>query len=481
MKCVEAEALFVDAGDGRLDLSQEVRLAGHLDGCTGCRERAVMWRRLVPGMRGLAPDAPDAMRSRRMQIEIERRLAPVARGAHGSRERWVRWSAALVFASAAALALLWIRRPAAPGAEAAYAVVARIDGALTVEGRPLDVASPVAGETRLALAGGGHADLKLARGADLKIAGPARVVLGGTPKAVAIRLESGDVTAEVAHRAPDETFAVVTPDLRVEVRGTRFSVVVSPGKSSVHVDEGRVEVALAGGEHRMVSTGETLAWPPTATATPTPTEATNAAPDVPPVPAENPSAATSASPRESPAACLEARRLCETTARAVRESMRAGKQGRALHQLSAVTSPLRAAHAKTACGRAGIAACEDELGYLRAEALRGAGQIDGAIAAYQRLGGRAEPAAMRQNALYAAAELEARHGQTARARADYERALSVAPRGALAGESMLGAMDTAAALGDHAAAAALARRYLAAFPAGIGAARARRVAAGQRP
>ena len=112
MKCTEAEALFVDAGDGRLDLSQEVRLAGHLDGCSACRERAVVWRRLVPGMRGLAPEAPDAMRVRRMQIEIERRLAPVARAPHGSRERWVRWSAALVFASAAALAVLWIRRPA---------------------------------------------------------------------------------------------------------------------------------------------------------------------------------------------------------------------------------------------------------------------------------------------------------------------------------------------------------------------------------
>ena len=88
---------------------------------------------------------------------------------------------------------------------------------------------------------------------------------------------------------------------------------------------------------------------------------------------------------------------------------------------------------------------------------------------------------MRQNALYAAAELEARHGQTARARADYERALAVAPRGALAGESMLGAMDSAAALGEHAHAASLARRYLAAFPAGLGAARARRIADGQRP
>jgi tetratricopeptide (TPR) repeat protein len=481
MKCAEAEALFVDAGDGRLDLSQEVRLAGHLDGCSGCRERAVVWRRLVPGMRGLAPEAPDAMRVRRMQIEIERRLAPVVRAPHGSRERWVRWSAALVFASAAALAVLWIRRPAdkrIAQAETGYGVVAHIDGELTAEGRRLAPDSHLGADSHLALAAG-RADLKLGRNAQVRLLGPARLGLEGTAKAIALRLLSGQVDAEVAHREADETFAVITPELRVEVRGTHFTVGAASGKSWVRVDEGRVEVTLASGEHRFVSTGETLASPsPPAPAT----EASNVgAPSETPVPEENSPPAAPPSPRESPAACLEARRLCETTALAARESMRAGDQGRALRQLGAVAGPLRAAHAKSACGSAGVAACEDELGYLRAEALRGAGQIDGAIAAYQRLGGRAEPAPMRQNALYAAAELEARHGQTARARADYERALAVAPRGALAGESMLGAMDSAAALGDHAHAASLARRYLAAFPAGLGAARARRIAGGQRP
>ena len=184
MKCVEAEALFVDAGDGRLDLSQEVRLAGHLDGCAGCRERAVVWRRLVPGMRGLAPEAPDAMRIRRMQIEIERRLAPVARGAHGSRERWVRWSAALVFASAAALALIWIRRPADSRSrrrETGYGVVAHVDGELTVDGRRIAVAATSA-PTATWRWPAGRAELKLGRDAQVRLVGPARLVLEGTPR-----------------------------------------------------------------------------------------------------------------------------------------------------------------------------------------------------------------------------------------------------------------------------------------------------------
>jgi FecR-like protein len=477
MKCVEAEALFVDAGDGRLELSQEVRLAGHLDGCTGCRARAATWRSLVPGMRGFAPEAPDAMRIRRMQIEIERRLAPAARGARGSRERWVRWSAALVFASAAALALVWIRRPVGkPNAQAApgYGVVAQVDGVLTVEGRRIAGEAHLAAGSHVALAAG-HADLKLGRNARVRLSGPARMGLEGTPAALALRLDSGQVDAEVAHREPGETFAVITSELRVEVRGTHFSVGAAAGKSWVRVDEGRVEVTLASGEHRFVSTGETLASPP-------PTEAANTGtPGEEPAPEESPAPASAPGPRESPAACSEIRRLCESTALAARESMRAGNQGRALRQLGAVAGRLRAAHASPSCSRAGVAACQDELGYLRAEALRGAGQVGAAIAAYRRLGGRAQPAAMRQNALYAAAELEARRGHAARARADYKRALAAAPRGALAGESMLGAMDSAEALGDHAAAASLARRYLAGFPAGLGAARARRIAGAERP
>ena len=239
MNCAEAEALFVDAGDGRLDLSQEVRLAGHLDGCSGCRERAVVWRRLVPGMRGLAPEAPDAMRVRRMQIEIERRLAPVARAPHGSRERWVRWSAALVFASAAALAVLWIRRPAdrrIAQAETGYGIVAHVDGELTAEGRRLAPDSHLGADSHLALAAG-RADLKLGRNARVRLVGPARLGLEGTAKAIALRLLSGQVDAEVAHRAADETFAVITPELRVEVRGTHFTVGAASGKSWVRVDE----------------------------------------------------------------------------------------------------------------------------------------------------------------------------------------------------------------------------------------------------
>jgi tetratricopeptide (TPR) repeat protein len=125
-------------------------------------------------------------------------------------------------------------------------------------------------------------------------------------------------------------------------------------------------------------------------------------------------------------------------------------------------------------------ACRNELGYLRAEALRGAGRLDEAVAAYKLLDRGNAPSATRQNALYAAAQLERRLGKLAAARSDFDRALAAAPGGALREESMLGAMEAADRDGDHVGARAAARRYLDTFPAGIGAAQARRILAGER-
>src|SRR6185436_13005534 len=154
--CGQAEALLVDAGDGRLDLSAAMRLSAHLEGCAGCRARAGLWRQLVPGMRALAPEAPDAMRVRRMQIEIERALAPAPVPARLAGWRRARWPAALALAGAAALLAVWLRRPIGPvgppPAPPAYATVVRVEGALSDGAGALAAASGLAPGTHLALA-----------------------------------------------------------------------------------------------------------------------------------------------------------------------------------------------------------------------------------------------------------------------------------------------------------------------------------------
>ncbi len=251
------------------------------------------WRRLVPGMRGLAPagtgchaDSPHADRDR-----------AAARSGRARRARFARAMGALVGGAGVrerggARAVL----DPTPGREAQPAGGARLRRRRAGR-RRAHRRRPARSRARptsptgshLALAAG-RADLKLGRNAQVRLSGPARLALEGTPAAIALRLGSGQVDAEVAHREPGETFAVITSELRVEVRGTHFSVGAAPGRSWVRVDEGRVEVTLASGEHRFVSTGETLASPP-------PPEAANLG---------APGEAPSPPPDESPAPCRAA-------------------------------------------------------------------------------------------------------------------------------------------------------------------------------
>jgi hypothetical protein len=462
-RCRDVEAKLVDAFDGRLDPAASVRLHAHIEGCAACRERAALWRGLTPALRALEPAEPPAMATRRMQIEIERRLAGASTGSSQRRWRWA-WAPALLGAmGAVAVALLWAR-PAArrPGAGAGYATVARVTGALTVGARPLDASMPVPVGATLALAPGSETELAMERGTVVRVKGPAHLALIGSAKAVTVRLDDGGISASVAHRLAGETFAVVTSDLRVEVRGTRFSVRKAGARSDVQVEEGQVMVGFADGRTELVSAGESASWTPPLEAPP---------PAVAPA-APSPTGSTAAQAPDPP--CASALRSCRETTSAVRSSMREGDPNRALRSLA--ERGRTSGDVEGRCGGQEIGACQDELRYLHAEALNQAGRLDDAVAAYRGLDRRTSPPAMRQNALYAAAQIERRRGHNDAALIDYERALGVAPRGALREEILIGAMETEELAGETGRARSLARRYLGEFPTGIGAAGARRLA-----
>jgi tetratricopeptide (TPR) repeat protein len=251
--------------------------------------------------------------------------------------------------------------------------------------------------------------------------------------------------------------------MRVEVRGTKFSVVAGAAGSHVAVTEGRVAVRLADGRTSLVSAGGS-ADSAVAEASPPPADELPPAPDRADV--------------DRPVVCADAARACQATARAVRASMRGGDSERALRLIADARRAQRGAEAS--CG-GGDGACEDEIRYLHAEALNQAGRFDDAVGAYHALDRKGAPPAMRQNALYAAAQIERRRGRVAAAATDFERALVAAPRGALHEEALVGAMESAQAAGDGARARALAARYLGEFPGGRAAPAARRLAGdGQR-
>ena len=266
------------------------------------------------------------------------------------------------------------------------------------------------------LAAATEAELSLDRGSTLRLEGPARLRLGGTARAVEVRLDAGTLDAAVAHRVAGETFAVATPDLRVEVRGTKFAVVATPVGSSVRVSEGRVAVRFADGSERPVAAGESASWP--MPAAPPPGCAL-------PIPG---SAAAEARP-----SCGAVVRACEEAGRAARRSMRSGDAARALRLIAAGSHDARDPDATCASS---LTACEDELRYLRAEAFRQEGELDEAVAAYHQLDRHGAPAAMRQNALYAAAQIEAAAGAQG---AGAQRLRKGAGRGARRGPARGGA------------------------------------------
>jgi hypothetical protein len=464
LRCADVEARFVDAVDGRLDPADSVRFHSHIEGCTACRERAALWRGLVPALREARPPGPDAMATRRMQVEMERRLA--GRVAASPARRWRPWWApAFGLVAAAAAIVIWLRvggHPRAPVA-AGYAVVSDIGGDVRVGETLLTAAARIPADTPIVLAAGGAVNLELDGGAAVEVAGPARLTLAGSAHAVAVRLTEGRLSAQVTHRRPDETFAVITRHARVEVRGTQFSVAVSGEGTHVEVLEGRVAVLLDDGRSTLVSAGGKYDWYPPGAEPPAPS------PEFPPA----------ASPLDAPPAldrsigCADVARSCQSAARAIRAAMRGGETERALRLVADAQRAARGGGDASCPGGAG--ACEDELRYLHAEALNQAGRLDDAVAAYRALDRRAAPSAMRQNALYAAAQIERRQGHLTAAAADFELASAAAPRGALREDALVGAMESARAAGDRRRARALAARYLDEFPRGLGAAAARKL------
>jgi len=447
--CAEIEARLIDAVDERLDAADSLRFHAHLETCVACRERAALWRGLVPALPAGAPPPPDAMAVRRLRIEIEHQLAKST-----TRPRlrsWrLGWLSALGVAAAAAAWLIWSPHaarspetvqkvaapvgpaPAEPVASASYVTVATAAGTLRVDGNAVEAGTRVPAGALLALGAEATASLVLEGGARIELVGPARLRANGSAREVALLLESGRLEAEVAHRAPDQTFAVSTEDLRVVVRGTKFVVSAGRSGSRVEVTEGRVAVERAGRETRLVSAGESFE-----TNAPTGT-----------------------------IGCGDAVRGCKTATRAIRAAMRKSDANQALRLLG----QLPAAPATTC---AAFTPCDDELGYLRAEALAQGGRLAAAVVAYHALDRKGAPPAMRQNALFAAGQIEKRRGHLKEASDDFERALAAAPRGALQEEALVGGMESARGAGDLPRARGFAARYLASFPRGRAAAAAR--------
>jgi ferric-dicitrate binding protein FerR (iron transport regulator) len=439
--CQQTQALLFEKADGRIDPTVRSNLDAHLAICPHCQQVYAMWSGALPRLRGLPTPELSAVSLRRMENEVLRQL-PGTAAPRARRTLWLALAAGfLLLAGVGALAL---RTPTSP----AFARIQTMWGHVTLSGAAMTPGADMGPGAVLEIAAAGEASFLVGRAAEVRLFGPGEVAFDGTAGSPRLRLSSGRLAVHIAHRRAGESFTVATAHGRVEVRGTRFVVGYEAQGSYVHVDEGEVLAFRTGtAAPFVVKAGETFSF-------------TVTSPEPAPAPTEAPPAEVA--PRVCP------KSSCSEAGARARKAMRRGNPGRAIEVVD------------EALGQAADCApgsrCLDELGYLRAEALRQAGRLEAAVSAYRSLDRPGATRAMRQNALYAAAQLERRLGRAADARRSFEHAYAAHPGGALAEEALAALLEMLEPGSQDAHAAA--ERYLGRYPQGMAAGRARRILSG---
>ncbi len=235
------------------------------------RERtAEQWvQALSEGEPAARDSVPNVGAITQLSCQIELQHAVQAR-----RVRWRRTGLVVTggIVSIAAAAALWLRATS-PTAAPALAEVRALEHAVTLEGAPheagLSVGRQLSGGDTLATGDTASVALAVAGGGTLTLSGfsELRLIAASDNRRLGgARLGRGSVEVDLPEQPAGEHFSVNTPDARVTVVGTKFSVRVAEGPNGpvtcVTVTHGRVRVnsasrqALLEAGHRWVSRGE---------------------------------------------------------------------------------------------------------------------------------------------------------------------------------------------------------------------------------
>ncbi|HSY22738.1 MAG TPA: FecR domain-containing protein [Polyangiaceae bacterium] len=220
--------------------------------------------------------------------------AIAARGRKRRALRWMAWVGTAGAAAAVAIGVVGFvrfearhaaRAPAGPPVASAPGVQITAHpmggvASLVVSGSqaPLADGRSLAEGSRLVTPPDGRANLAFSTGTSVLVGEGTDVMLGGEGATQVLRLNSGWIDLHVAKLADNQKFLVDTPDAEVEVRGTRFRVLLARADAScgsgtmtrVVVSEGVVVVRHANVESS-VSAGEQ--WPLGCAAAPASTSA----------------------------------------------------------------------------------------------------------------------------------------------------------------------------------------------------------------
>jgi len=249
----ERTDLLVEAYlDGTLDRAGAETLAGLIR--SGGAQAAEIRRRLeFTGLLGQALDTADddgVARAVGERLDAEGETAAFAIRVVRSlpaRTHARRRAARMPALAAAALVMVailgaWLMATR-PGAAASWRVIAAAPGSLI-----LRAGATLAARSELALVPGdtvqaaGAATLRGSDGSSLVLDAGARLAIEPAANGMRLRLERGELEAEIAPQPAHHTFVLDTPRARVEVIGTRFTLNAAPTATRLDLEHGVVRL-----------------------------------------------------------------------------------------------------------------------------------------------------------------------------------------------------------------------------------------------
>jgi ferric-dicitrate binding protein FerR (iron transport regulator) len=255
MSCPHRRSLE-DFAAGRLGADERRSLDAHLPSCPACREEAARLKSLRSLLSDYQPYEPSQTDWQRLDRKV---LAAMVEAAEQKQPGWLSaWLPAFSLAAAtAAVVLLTLSvqpanhaLPATASLERSAAIALNAGADLAVAdaagvARPLS--SRILEEGDRLTTGDSALILQTAPATGVRVAANSRLTLEGLATGhTLVRLDSGELLAEVKHLAPGSSFQVRAGDLVVSVRGTAFRVERSDHLTRVEVVHGLVSVERPG-------------------------------------------------------------------------------------------------------------------------------------------------------------------------------------------------------------------------------------------
>ncbi|HEX4603277.1 MAG TPA: FecR domain-containing protein [Candidatus Angelobacter sp.] len=225
--CADVRNLLVQYRAGQLVPARALLVESHLHECVGCRREAETGKREI------------------------NRLAPWKQELPQVGNTGFRWVAVAAAIAVFAITTYFVQDKFFSGPQGMRARVESFSGVLNRVGyngdQPLKVGDELTEGQRVRTGGGSHAMLRLRDGSLVEMNERAEFGVSMGRKDTTVQLGRGNIIIQAAKRESGHLY-VASPDCRVSVTGTVFSVNAGMKGSRVSVIEGEVRVAEAGAE-----------------------------------------------------------------------------------------------------------------------------------------------------------------------------------------------------------------------------------------